>query len=596
MSDARVGLMLYTVRDASARLEGTLRAVAELGFDGVELFDLHGHAPRRSRAGSTRSASSRSPVTRGSKRSRRARRSRRRCATLGSTGSSAWIEPDRARPRPRSAPRRSPQPRPRGPGSTSATTTTTARSRGLPRPPAARRVPRARPRLGLAGGRRSVELLGRAGPLVHIKDFRARGARAFGRSATATSATSGSRRPRSTAGAEWLLVEQDETDGPGSDAAERSLAGGAARCSGRPREGRHRRLRRDQPHLRGGRGRLRRVRARRLRGSRPRRPIALAEDERAARGAVDELLAEPTSTSCSTSRRRSRTPPSRAALAAGKHVYSEKPLAIELGRRARARRARPSASGCASAARPTSSRRRLPGRARADRRGRDRRAGLGQRRDARRRPESWHPNPDIFYPDGAGPLLDMGPYYLTAIVALLGPVGGSSGFASLRTASARSDRPARRRAIRGVDADARVARRWSSRAACGEPRRELRGDRASTSATWRSTAARACSRCPTRTRSAARCRCGAVAASGRRCRMRSRGARDTRGLGLDEMVQAIREDRPHRASGLLGAHVVEVVRAILEAAREGRTVEIESRVAVPAPMPVGAEAPDVAHS
>ena len=41
---ARVGLMLYTVREDCARdFEGTLRAVASLGYEGVELFDLHGH-------------------------------------------------------------------------------------------------------------------------------------------------------------------------------------------------------------------------------------------------------------------------------------------------------------------------------------------------------------------------------------------------------------------------------------------------------------------------------------------------------------------------------------------------------------------------
>ena len=45
---------------------------------------------------------------------------------------------------------------------------------------------------------------------------------------------------------------------------------------------------------------------------------------------------------------------------------------------------------------------------------------------------SWHPDPDIFFADGAGPLLDMGPYYLTAIVALLGPVRSVAGFASVK--------------------------------------------------------------------------------------------------------------------------------------------------------------------
>src|SRR6185503_21191095 len=47
--------------------------------------------------------------------------------------------------------------------------------------------------------------------------------------------------------------------------------------------------------------------------------------------------------------------------------------------------------------------------------------------------EAWHPDPDIFFRDGAGPLLDMGPYYLTAIVSLLGPVARVAGFASTRT-------------------------------------------------------------------------------------------------------------------------------------------------------------------
>lgn len=36
--------------------------------------------------------------------------------------------------------------------------------------------------------------------------------------------------------------------------------------------------------------------------------------------------------------------------------------------------------------------------------------------------EGWHPNPDFFYRPGGGPILDMGPYYLTNLVQLLGPV------------------------------------------------------------------------------------------------------------------------------------------------------------------------------
>ena len=37
-------------------------------------------------------------------------------------------------------------------------------------------------------------------------------------------------------------------------------------------------------------------------------------------------------------------------------------------------------------------------------------------------PESWHPDPEFFYKFGGGPMLDMGPYYVTALVNLLGGV------------------------------------------------------------------------------------------------------------------------------------------------------------------------------
>ena len=36
--------------------------------------------------------------------------------------------------------------------------------------------------------------------------------------------------------------------------------------------------------------------------------------------------------------------------------------------------------------------------------------------------EAWHPNPDFFYQPGAGPVLDIGPYYVTNLLQLLGPV------------------------------------------------------------------------------------------------------------------------------------------------------------------------------
>jgi predicted dehydrogenase len=45
--------------------------------------------------------------------------------------------------------------------------------------------------------------------------------------------------------------------------------------------------------------------------------------------------------------------------------------------------------------------------------------------------ESWHPNPEFYYQVGGGPMFDMGPYYLTALLNLFGPVKRISGMASI---------------------------------------------------------------------------------------------------------------------------------------------------------------------
>lgn len=44
--------------------------------------------------------------------------------------------------------------------------------------------------------------------------------------------------------------------------------------------------------------------------------------------------------------------------------------------------------------------------------------------------ELWHPNPDFYYLDGGGPLLDMGPYYISSLLQILGPVESVVGSAS----------------------------------------------------------------------------------------------------------------------------------------------------------------------
>lgn len=45
--------------------------------------------------------------------------------------------------------------------------------------------------------------------------------------------------------------------------------------------------------------------------------------------------------------------------------------------------------------------------------------------------ESWHPSPEFYYEPGGGPMLDMGPYYLTALLNFFGPVRRITGAASI---------------------------------------------------------------------------------------------------------------------------------------------------------------------
>jgi predicted dehydrogenase len=67
---------------------------------------------------------------------------------------------------------------------------------------------------------------------------------------------------------------------------------------------------------------------------------------------------------------------------------------------------------------------------------------------------------------------------------------------------------------------------------------------------------------------------------------RSRGAREVRGIGLQEMVDAIAHDREPRASGRLALHVIDVARSILASAESGTTLPVGSTADRPDPLPV----------
>jgi predicted dehydrogenase len=66
----------------------------------------------------------------------------------------------------------------------------------------------------------------------------------------------------------------------------------------------------------------------------------------------------------------------------------------------------------------------------------------------------------------------------------------------------------------------------------------------------------------------------------------SRGAREARGVGLQDLAEAVAEGRAPRASGRLGAHVVDVARSVLQSAAESRTIDVATRAERPEPLPV----------
>ncbi|MDR7385649.1 Gfo/Idh/MocA family protein [Promicromonospora iranensis] len=70
--------------------------------------------------------------------------------------------------------------------------------------------------------------------------------------------------------------------------------------------------------------------------------------------------------------------------------------------------------------------------------------------------ERWHPNPDFYYQPGGGPLLDMGPYYVTTLVTLLGPVASVVGTASHTRGTRTIGSGPRQGAVIPVDVDTHV--------------------------------------------------------------------------------------------------------------------------------------------
>lgn len=202
--------------------------------------------------------------------------------------------------------------------------------------------------------------------------------------------------------------------------------------------------------------------------------------------------------------------------------------------------------------------------------------------------ERWHPAPDFYYHQGGGPMLDMGPYYITTLVNLLGPVARVAGITSMmRKQRVITSEPQAGKLI-DVEVPTHVAGTLhfvsgaviSIAMSFDVPKHrhlplELYGtdgtiiipdpnhfggeiEVARTGGEWEQVESH-----------------------------HAYGDGNYRILGVADMAQAILADRPHRASGALAYHVLEVMEAFERSSMSGQTVIIDSKVDRPAPMPPG---------
>ncbi|MDT0345878.1 Gfo/Idh/MocA family protein [Streptomyces litchfieldiae] len=206
-------------------------------------------------------------------------------------------------------------------------------------------------------------------------------------------------------------------------------------------------------------------------------------------------------------------------------------------------------------------------------------------------PESWHPDPAFFYQPGAGPLFDIGPYYLTALVALFGPVSRvaatvARGRARRTTGSGPKagetfpvDVPTHVSALLEFASGPRANSVFSFDSALPRIQFEVIGSDGTLAVPDPNTF-----RGPLRLRG-----------NGDQdwSELPVEGATAGRGLGVLEMARALRAGEPHRASGALGLHVLQTMAAIAESGERGefRSPGVPTpgaaAVTAPEPLPLG---------
>ena len=201
--------------------------------------------------------------------------------------------------------------------------------------------------------------------------------------------------------------------------------------------------------------------------------------------------------------------------------------------------------------------------------------------------ESWHPDPAFYYQVGGGPMFDMGPYYLTALVNLLGPVRRVTGSARITFPERVITSKPKYGTVVKVEVPTHVVGVMDfANGAVGTiitsfdvwaanlPRIEIYGTTGSLSVPdpngfvgpvmVQRAGAKEWTQVPD-----------------------SHNYAKNRGIGVADMAYALRYGRAHRASGELTYHVLDIMHAFHDASHEGKHVELASACQRPAALPLG---------
>ncbi len=213
-------------------------------------------------------------------------------------------------------------------------------------------------------------------------------------------------------------------------------------------------------------------------------------------------------------------------------------------------------------------------------------------------PEAWHPSPEFLFQVGAGPLFDIGPYYLTTLISLLGPIRRVTG--SARTTYAERtigsgpkqgqkfpvETPTHIASILDFSSGPVATLTTSFDVAVSAGAAINLYDVGGALLEIQGTAGTLCLPDPNMFGGPVRVRRLGEAAW-REVPLTHGYTENGRCLGAADMAYALRTGRPHRANDELAYHVLDVMHAVLEASSSGQHIELTSSCERPSPLPAG---------